>query len=412
VPTVAWSRLSDSSGTLLLDTSSAPLVESVQSLSSYVINLVGGAVAVPWTQIAALIIEGVVNELAEHLFPAEGAEQLQQIEDNTDDIAQRVIGIQAATAPVTSWLAVALEAINDNIDGITVPPFELPVDYPPTWPTAPSTEDIASDVWGFTVPMNYLDGNYWGPATGTLLQAVAEKMQIEGGFIGYPLVGNPYFTYCPIDIERGNGWIGGWDSMATGAQLPVLDLSLIAEGDTVLSYLNREYGGFAWTLTGPGGTGSGGVVWLVGQAGTFYWRCILTDAQLAAVGGWHTEEVTVNVEVPTPPVISTATTMQLGTPISFDAPFESAVNCHGVIIDCSHQGQGIKGYPVGSYYNIYGAGSISFLAIEGHAEEPQWLAYNHAIYIPKTTSEATGFLLRPRIGLTGTVTPFSLVPVE
>lgn len=120
----------------------------------------------------------------------------------------------------------------------------------------------------------------------------------------------------------------------------------------------------------------------------------------------------VEVDVNVPPTFNPDThTMQLGTPIPFTAPFVHTGSCHGLLYTMTTRAQGVKGYMVGDYTALTGAGVAGFFVPSGHVERFQYMNWDKGLLLPLTMTRASGFVFSSNVSLSGTVTPFTLVPI-
>lgn len=268
---------------------------------------------------------------------------------------------------------------------------------------------IAGDVWGFTLAMDDNLSVYWGPQAQTILTSLGYLAQKQGGLVGWPIAGNPWFTFCPVQLEQGVGWLQDWTAQALGAGLPLLDLSLVQEGDTVLSFLEREYPTFDWTLDGPVTLGTTGMVWLVGSENQYYWRCVLTNADMRVQQiPAQVSEIVVDVNVVTAPVWPGVANVTLGTPEALTGQLHITGTMDGVIVNIttppSHTGLRVIG---GANYD-YNVGEVAFETDEGDIEPWQYMGFRTAIFTPKTMAHAAGARFRILAGAEGTVTPWTV----
>jgi hypothetical protein len=88
-------------------------------------------------------------------------------------------------AALHSDILAAQGAILAALDGLTV---ELPTEYPPTWPLAPGSGDVASAVW-----------NYYDPSYGETAWMQLVRLELMGDRLTHtlavPLQGDPLLVY-------------------------------------------------------------------------------------------------------------------------------------------------------------------------------------------------------------------------
>lgn len=109
-----------------------------------------------------------------------------------------------------------------------------------------------------------------------------------------------------------------------------------------------------------------------------------------------------------PPIVAPTDTWTLGSPVALAEAIQIDESMHGVLIDVTDVGYGVKRLPVGDFNMIFRAGYLAFINPTGYVEEPQFLSFTKGIYTPKTCTAAIGVLVKPNQGQTGTATPFTV----
>lgn len=270
---------------------------------------------------------------------------------------------------------------------------------------------IASTVWGYTLPVDYLDGTYWGPMAQTALRTTMEYLQTLVGYDGLPVPGNPWFRYVNRDIETTVGYYTPWSTMTIGTALPLLDLSLVQDGDTVLSFLTREYPLFDWTTTGPVPAALAGTVWLWEENATDGYRCVLTDADMRVqnVPG-QIETITVDVTNITAPVWPGLAGVTVGAAIPLSNGLEVSGPLHGLLFTITSQPVQPQVYHFGAVNSWGRVGQVIFCTDRGDYERSETFALDQQIVVPKTMKEADSAIIRLNAGWGGTVRPWTINP--
>lgn len=104
------------------------------------------------------------------------------------------------------------------------------------------------------------------------------------------------------------------------------------------------------------------------------------------------------------PGLSEAT---LSTPVSWTGPLDHVEAMDGCIVHITSEPSGTGKQEVGSHTSWQHAGWLAFISDNGDADELQWLNLGDAVYVPKRMSAVAGVILFPRLGSSGTLTPWT-----
>lgn len=411
--TLSGEYLLDASGNRLLDASSNVVTQdgiqvAVMDNGILVNAAVTGGGSL-WGTLIAWLLENVgpmvAAEIAEHIFG--GGTEL-DLNDYLPDIrtnAQRLI-------PQYGTAAQYLEQIDGKADQI-LGNFPITVEFPetpPGWYTAPTEIDydqIAGDVWGYTLAMTDMKGVDSGPMAQTVLVNAAMSLQFRDGYEGILLPDNQHFRFIATDSWYTALWLGDWTATNLNALVPQLDLSLVEDGDTLWSYLNREYGSYDWLRTAPNSHDQGGRVYIEQTPTNAYFVCTLTDADIQAC--WPVtipEQPPVEVTVNAAPVWPGSANVTLGTPVALTNGMTITDEMDGVIVAVTTPPTRTGLYVIGSESYDYGVGRIAFESDGGELEPWQYLGFRAALFTPKSMRRASKVHLQVLGGAEGTVTPW------
>lgn len=97
----------------------------------------------------------------------------------------------------------------------------------------------------------------------------------------------------------------------------------------------------------------------------------------------------------------------LGSPVAFSIPAQIEQAMDGCLVAITTQVGGTGHHDVGDFTSWQHAGWLAFIDDQGHGDELQWLNLNQANYCPKRLASASGVLIFPRAGSSGTLTPWT-----
>ncbi|HEY6022499.1 MAG TPA: hypothetical protein VIY48_22335 [Candidatus Paceibacterota bacterium] len=130
-------------------------------------------------------------------------------------------------------------------------------------------------------------------------------------------------------------------------------------------------------------------------------RCDAIDAAIAAL-----EVGTGSQGAPVWPGLANVT---FGAPVAIDRTFSSSDDCDGVLVAITSNPNPRSRYDWGSVVQQARAGYVCFQSDNGAMEDPQPFTFPSHILTPVHVARASGFIGRAAEGVTGTVTPWSIV---
>lgn len=300
-------------------------------------------------------------------------------------------------------------SILDAIAGIAIPEGGLTVEEHNALMALGNVDydQIASAVWGYNVTLPDMLVQDDGPMMETVVVNQAQYLQFLAGYVGLPVPDRAHFNYIGKDLWSIVIALGYWTNQAESDWIPELDLSLVQQGDTVWSFLNREYAEYTWLLSAPGSWPVGNRVYLQQGVSNAYAVCTLTDADIhAAVAGNLITEVTVNVEARTPPLWPGLANVTLGDAVELVDQMVLDGPMHGVLVSVTTPPTKTGRYNVGGEVYDYGVGMISFDTDNGFLEPWQYLGFRTAVFVPKAMEQADHAYFRVLAGAGGTVRPW------
>jgi hypothetical protein len=292
------------------------------------------------------------------------------------------VAILAAIAGVESLITSALAILDGFVaDGVplpAVPPSGYGVDV----------TDIASAVWNESqpaIPSTPIDA---------LLQ-VARSLNTTADFDMGLYVG--MFRVSRFDWPANGFYI-------TSIEYPIFDPTDILPTETLLTCLTRQ-----------------NPTWVVGNAwapqdvvsldptsgGQAHFTTLIGEADFQQIKASLYPALALN-ELPLWPGVANVT---FGSPVALDVSGTITEQMDGVVISITSVPlkQGSFGFDtLTSWRNV---GAIAFLSDDGEAEFPQTLGFNSAIFTPKAMAHAAGLVFRTTIGVSGTITPWTVNPI-
>lgn len=353
------------------------------------------------------IIQGFVQKTAqEHI--AFGIETT--VTSTSLNVAHPTYGLSAIHADIASLQAAIPGMIAAALDGLEV---QATIPDQPSWYTAPTTppttNDIASAVWGTMFYFRDVSSSAFnGHLASTVMAWLGEHASWDGAFNGYRLPSKPYYRVVVDNPDSAYGFVGGWDqARSLETYLPDLDLSTVEAGDTVYSWLTREYSDIDWTLDSTNGE-TGTRVWYLpdGTNGQKAVYVDLRDEQLAS--GTVVLPPTPGSAAIVPPVWPGASGVTLGTTVALTSQLYLVDDMDGVIVAITTPPTRTGLYNVGGAPLDYGQGRIAFETDSGDLEPWQYLGFRSAIYTPKSMAHASAVRFQTLAGAAGTVTPWTV----
>jgi len=228
---------------------------------------------------------------------------------------------------------------------------------------------------------------------------------------GLPLPNSPYFRLAgPPD--RIAGLLDDARTAQPQLTLPAdPDLSLVEEGDTVLSFLQRTQPSFDWETLGGHHYWDGGTVGVeLDSGGNVCWViCTLRDLDLVTQqsGTIITGEGFAAIAVGVPPVWPGEDNVTLGEPVALTTGLTLSGTMDGVLIDITAVDQYKTWYMYHNRKAYRHIGSLAFIADNGAVEQYQVIAFASGVYTPLHMEHAAGVVIRTAAGTTGTATPWA-----
>lgn len=283
------------------------------------------------------------------------------------------LGNDADIAAIMAAIGLTQQAAN---------PVTLPT-TPPAGYGAPSTSDIADQVWNgplVTIPSTPADA---------LLQAV--RGVNSTGVFDQPLyVG--IFRVARIDWGTSNFYI-------TSLSYPTFDPTDILVGETLIACLTRQNP--TWNVGANWGPQD--VVTLDPTDGSMvHYTTIFGETEFDA----YRERVHPVEKLTASPAWPGLAFVTLGVPVAISTGFTITEAMHGVIVNLTSEPSKSSFFTfddVNSYRNL---GALSFTSDNGDQEPSQTLGFTSAVYSPKSMVKAAGVKLRFVGGVSGTVTPW------
>lgn len=269
-------------------------------------------------------------------------------------------------------------------------------------------EMIARFVWGQIIAVDTLTFGWGGLSADQVLENICNGLMVQTGWVGIPVPDNPLFAFVADSSSNAKGWLGNYTSPGTFAELPQLDLSTIAEGDTAMSWLTREYPSYEWHNNFPTDTTGGTGCFLVEDAVTpqHGFRLRLTNADIRKL--WPVAEdapVTISGMAPVWPGADNAT---VGTPEAMSNGMTLTGPFHGLYITITGHPTGAGKYVFGSVNSWMHAGAVTFGTDEGVYERAQTFGLDDQILVPQTMTEAGVAKIRLNSGWSGTVAKWTI----
>lgn len=414
MPFLPGGAMVDASGNHIVDASANAITEAgipvvVTSFGILANNALGGGfLGIDWNQLLSDIAE-IAGNLSDIVS---GSLEIQAIRNLQDDVNAFMAngGPDTFTGhdPLSHPSLISAEGI---INSIGTPPTGglTEEEHDALLNVGSQIGDVAEDVW--TWPATTRGGTTWGngwEALGALENAyVASALQVR--YEGIPVPDRPFWRVHAEEPYVVYDGLGIYDHQFTTDAVPDISLSdNIEDGDTVLSFLEREYPDFNYQLDGPGSWGGQKAIWVykLTDYGILWYRCTMTDDMLASTRVATIIEGT-GIVVDGPPVWPGIDGVTLGTPVALVNGLHMEGEMDGVIIAVTTPPSKTGLRSIGGALYDYGVGEIAFETDQGDIETWQYLGFRAAIFTPKTMTHAHGARLRVLAGAEGTATPWS-----
>jgi len=415
MPTIPGGNLVDASGNQLQDAGLSPLGEAALQVAvvagGFVISIASGGTIDP--ELAAGGLEWYLG-LLKILFP-KGTQGVNVL-DLLGSIQQDIWDVQTALSTanlhveyISGSQTYNLEQVLAAITGISTG-GGLTTDEHNILVGLPSGSAIATQVWNYVIelPPPMGPGNGW-QASLYLLHTI-NFLAVQAWFQGIPVPDRAYWRFCSYNPNDPAAHLSFPTDAEANIYVPVLDLSLVQRGDTLMGYLAREYPNFNYHSGGFPGftTGENVTVTVSGWGYVAFYRCTLTDADIQAL--WPPEPIDLGtLTVPSgAPVWPGVDNVTLGETVTLTPNLHIVAPMDGVLVTITTPPSRSGMYEVGGAILDYGQGRVTFETDNGELEPWQYTGFRSAIYTPKTMAHAAGVRFQVLAGASGTVTPWSV----
>jgi hypothetical protein len=328
--------------------------------------------------------------------------RIKAVSDKIDDLSSGMVDAIAVTNG-------KIDAVKDQADAILIAVAQGVVENTaPQWYTAPNNPadaDIAAAVWDADTP--HMDDSTGLPTVSTAryVLGVAMNAAVQTGlWHGGGIPGCEQFSLFFADIQDYYTWVGGVGAPNTSSAYPAaIDPTLVQPGDTVLSYLQREQSGFGWTDSANSALGVAGraVSLQLGEGGTLFYVCDVTDVELASI--WREPTLPLIENPNTPPVWPGVANVELGEPVALTNGLELVAPMDGVLIAVTGTPTSATRFMFGTYSSWRYLGAAMFESDSGHSEWPITLGPSSGLIVPRNMTRAAAVRFRINPGYTGTV---------
>jgi len=329
-------------------------------------------------------LQGVATETSPGLIQFDTENTYNLVRNGTyglQAIQAQLATFQASTAVDVTAILTAIAACQQAGVAVTLP------GPPPAGYGGPSSTSNAAAVWAF-----HLIGS--GQLAGDALDdAAALSHDMSDAQVGLPTIGNPPW------IGQGS-WGTGGSSSHPDINLPQVAVSTILQSDlSATDWLNRVYPAFG-TFTEQNGYPTlpdwgGGIQWVLPWDQEKFDRIKATFA------------LPVLSRAPVWPGLANVT---LGTPVALSDNFSITEPMDGVLVAITTPPVGRGSYDYDGHKAYLNIGSLAFFSDTLELEHFLALSFDTAVYCPRVMSRAAGVRVRTVPGLTGTVTPWTIMP--
>lgn len=346
-------------------------------------------------------ISGIVRSTAEESSPL----HVETTTDNTQLIVSDAsIGnaaLRTLALAIDGREATDLPAILSLLGDLT--PVTLP-SSPPSGYGAPSIGDWAASMWPVAHFRDF-DRN-------TTYDQLLYQISMLGAtmFYGQGLIDPtcPDFALCADDPGQGYESMYPYVGRGSGYWAPVnIDWTTWNGTDTLVEFLAAATPGHTWSYTDENGNPTPGHacspldVYL-----NIRWRCLVKESDLPLRSGrlWDA------IKGPSglPPVWPGLDGVTLGTPSVLTDSGIVVGLMHGITVSIDARKPGAGHFGVDGQDYGWRAGYVAFLTDTGAAEEPQYLGWSSAVYLPKHMTVAAGVLVVLVNTTQLTATPFTI----
>jgi len=413
MPLLAGTYLSDASGNQVQDASTNDVGEP-----GVVVNVTYGGFLVArnegdaWT-----LLDEFLEKIRDAIDLGEGFVTQAVLANITNGIAmllanQKRLTWTGSNATATyegeeNWTGHTVKGVLDAITGIE-PGGGLTTEEHDKLMDVPSATIVANQVWEWPIQGIHEDGVQRDSTAGLWQVAAGQRAVWDPSHGGIPLAGSRWWgvwgawTHIPL-VQM------AFLTDPTDYYLPAdPDFSNVEAGDTLLSFLQREYPTITWVAIpvpnlvdahrlGFLCTGAGFSVW-IGPTFTLP-ELQASHADVAISEGFL-------ADTNTPPVWPGIDGVTLGTPVALSEGLTITTPMDGVLIAISAVDQYKTWF---TYHNIKAyrhVGSLAFFSDNGELEEYQLVAFEEGVYTCRYMKRAAGVKIRTAGGTVGTVTPW------
>lgn len=336
----------------------------------------------------------VLNYVVSLIATLLGVTQSRASQQTADTILAVLTDPAVGLAAVHATLATVLADIASVEGDVLALGNPQQTDQPVTLPTVPpdgyggaSADDVATAVWEYGVyPYNFTA--FAGIATAAQLGAAIAQSA------GIPL---RFSEACYLYGDLSNATTYPWPNT------PEISLSSILPTDaSILAWLERIVPGFTWQRFTTGNVFGRDPLW---PTGSYIW-CALSDAEFYQIRA-NNNGLAPGALVP--PVWPGLAGVTLGAAHAMVPPGEDiAVACDGVIIEITGTPSWAGSFSFGTAISWRNVGAVTFTTDNGQEEYAQTFSWSSGVYLPKSQIHASGYAYRAAVGVSGTITPFTV----
>lgn len=290
----------------------------------------------------------------------------------------------AAIATKIDQLGLAVSALGNPQQ--TADPVTLP-----TVPPAGYGGASVSDVWSFVLPSSGSTASSALDNANEYAVALADKPWPR-------LPGQPYLKL----IVHFN-WLG--IGFYVPDPQPALDVTTILPTDaTPEAWVLREYSSYGWITVNQSGNWQP-LAYHDLSTSNVYFALDMSQSEFLAI-----QSILYPAAGPIlPPVWPGLAGVTLLTPHTMVPPGENVtIDCDGVIIDITGTPSWAGNFSFGTAISWRNVGAVTFTTDNGQEEFAQTFSWSSGVYLPKSQQHASGYAYRASLGVSGTITPFTI----
>lgn len=301
------------------------------------------------------------------------------------------------TADILAKYNALLEAIGEGGE------IELPPLPPEGWGT-----QFATDVWnyGIAFPSWWQYPELEGTGTHLYMQTLAACWQF--GTTGFRHPRNPDFSLVMAHPNTALYFTQEQYSDATPFIPDAIDWSLWTPGTSLADFLNAQESHYTWGIHLGPNEDTPGVCWAVafdGATGYAWWRCNVEEWMLPFRSGQYQSTLTAQNVAPVWPGLDSVT---LGEPVALAPGLTLTGPFDGLLFEITAVPPQVGHYTFDEAFSHMKIGAVAFVSDNGDIETAQNFSFTNHIITPKTMAHAEEAVIRTKIGVTGTVTPWTI----